>query len=41
MQKKSIPVPIEHKDIGRYFCKFEKDYYVPNEMLAKHYPCDL
>ncbi|XP_025263612.1 F-box only protein 21 [Camponotus floridanus] len=41
LEKKSFPAPIKHKEIGRYFCKFEKDYYVPNEMLAKHYPCDL
>ncbi|XP_067211322.1 F-box only protein 21-like [Linepithema humile] len=31
---------INHKDIGRYFCKFEKSYYVPNKMLKKHYPHD-
>ncbi|XP_012219079.1 F-box only protein 21-like isoform X3 [Linepithema humile] len=31
---------INYKDIGRYFCKFEHSYYVPNKMLEKHYPHD-
>ncbi|XP_072744476.1 F-box only protein 21 [Anoplolepis gracilipes] len=39
--KKSLAGRIKHKEIGRYFCKFEENCYVPNEMLAKHYPCDL
>ncbi|XP_072750860.1 F-box only protein 21-like isoform X2 [Anoplolepis gracilipes] len=34
------PKWINNSEIGRYFCKFEGTYYVPNEMLAKHYPND-
>lgn len=41
IKKKSYPGWIKHKEIGRYFCKFERDSFVPNEMLADHYPCDL
>lgn len=31
---------INNMEIGRYFCRFEDTHYVPNEMLAKHYPSD-
>lgn len=41
IKKTSTPSWIHHKEIGRYFCKFEDFYYVPNKMLAEHYPCDL
>ncbi|KAM0736111.1 hypothetical protein ACS0PU_010072 [Formica fusca] len=35
---------IDHDEIGRYFYKIfysERFYYVPNEMLARYYPCDV
>lgn len=41
IEKKSYPSWMKHKETGRYFCKHEKGYYVPNKMLADHYPCDL
>lgn len=31
---------IEHSEIGRYFCRFTNVYYVPNEVLTRHYPYD-
>lgn len=34
------PVQINHRDVGRYFCKFEQTYYVPNKTLTKYYPYD-
>ncbi|XP_050459208.1 uncharacterized protein LOC126855516 isoform X2 [Cataglyphis hispanica] len=32
---------INHDEIGRYFSRYEHTYYVPNEMLARNYPCDI
>ncbi|XP_029675401.1 uncharacterized protein LOC115242921 [Formica exsecta] len=40
----SSPPFIVHDEIGRYFSKLffcERPYYVPNEMLARYYPCDV
>lgn len=35
------PKWIEHNEIGRYFCNFEGSYYVPNNILTKHFPYDM
>ncbi|KAL0105940.1 hypothetical protein PUN28_015982 [Cardiocondyla obscurior] len=31
---------LENKEIGRYFSKFAGSHYIPNEVLAKHFPYD-
>ncbi|XP_025270519.1 uncharacterized protein LOC112639762 [Camponotus floridanus] len=31
---------IYNTEIGRYFCKMTDTHYIPNQMLAKHYPKD-
>ncbi|XP_029160549.1 uncharacterized protein LOC114932489 [Nylanderia fulva] len=32
---------IDHQEIGRFFCRYEGNYYIPNETLAKDYPSDV
>ncbi|XP_029158922.1 uncharacterized protein LOC114931125 isoform X2 [Nylanderia fulva] len=31
---------INNSETGKYFCKFEDNHYVPNNMLGQHYPDD-
>ncbi|XP_011867157.1 PREDICTED: F-box only protein 21-like [Vollenhovia emeryi] len=34
------PKQIQHKEIGRYFCRFALSHYVPNSALTRYFPRD-
>ncbi|EZA53435.1 hypothetical protein DMN91_004510 [Ooceraea biroi] len=39
--KVNRPKPFNNSSFGKYFCRFEDNHYVPNELLANDYPFDI